>query len=532
MITITLLNPPLTLPITARRPVIPPLGLLSIASFLRQNPVNKVSIFDAVAEGPAHETRSIAGFVTVGLSLDEIQMRLATERPSVVGISFISSDQARNAHQVCDRVKQLKRDKDIDITTVAGGPHVTAFPQDVMADLNIDYAVVGEGEIPMFKLCESLTQFKEPQGIPGVCWRDRTGEIHFNDTAELVPDLDLLPAPARDLLTMQRYSFADTYYGMTLKPHATMELYRGCPHQCVYCQVPRMFGKEFRKRSPEHILEEIRMLKKTYNIREVQFVGDNLFGDRRWAMQWMTELIESGNDVHWSTMSGQSLYNLDAELAQLAIESGMRSIVLDFPSADEDAYDSAYERPGSLDNVRSLITSLRRARVYVGGLFSIGAPGETRRKMRHTVNFALGLPLNEVHFRPMTPFPGTPLWDSCASRNLFDVVPSSDDLLRDGGYVKTALFSPRDVEKIQHMGNTRVATRAFLSSPDKIVGGAVGWVKLFVLHPVDFVSRIFRYLGSYVGISGPRRAFRRRSRATSKRITASRRRNTSVSEEF
>lgn len=520
MITVCLLNPPISISKEARRIVTPPLGLTYLAAILRQNPQNKVTILDCVAEGPMREQLAVPGYVTVGLSMDEIAMRLSQERPAVCGVSFVSSDQARNAHQVCERIKQLKRDKDVDITVIAGGPHVSAFPKDVMADINVDYAIIGEGEIPLFKLCEYLGKFKTPEDIPGVCWRDKSNKLHINRELEFVPDLDLIPYPARDLLQMQRYMFGDSYYGDVLKPHATMMLTRGCVFSCPHCQVPRTFGKEYRKRSPESIADEMLYLSKNYGVREIQIVGDNLFDDRAWAHQWMLEVIDHSVDVKWSTLSGQSLNNLDAGTARLAVESGLRQIMIDFPTGDEDAYESIYERPGSLTGVKELIVYLRKSGVYVGGLFSLGAPGESMESMSNTIVHAMSLPLDEIRFRAMTPFPGTPMWDSCIGSDLFERVPGADELMFDGGYVRTKVFAPKDVMRLLHMAQTRIALRDFLRRPEERGGDIINWVRKFLLHPFGSVVNMFRFAGSWIGFVGPAKRRRVRKYGKKKKVAA------------
>lgn len=522
MITICLLNPPLTVPVDARQISVPPIGLAYLASILRQNPTNAVSILDAVAEGPGHESMAEPGFVRIGLSFDEIQMRLAVESPAVVGVSFVSSDQASNAHEVCARIKALKKERDVDITVVAGGPHVTAFPYDVMADLNVDYAVVGEGEIPFFKLCDALAHFKQPEDIDAVCYRDRMGTIQVSRKLDLVPDLDLIPLPARDLLQMQRYTFGDAYYGNVLKPSATMLLSRGCNHHCVHCQVPRIFGETYRKRSPENILEELVYLKENLDIQEVQLIGDNLFGDREWALKWMKEIAASKLGVRWSTLSGQSLFNMDVEILNAAAESGLRSLMIDFPSGDEEAYRTVYKRPGSIQHAAQLVSAIHNAGIYVGGMFTIGAPGETKATMMRTVNFALGLPLDEIHIRAVTPFPGTPLWDTCAESNLFEKVPNTEDLLLEAGYIKTAQFQSSDVMKLHHMAKTRTETRHFLAQPGKLMPAAMKFMSYGLFHPIGFIVKIYRFVGSYTGTAAPPERTRRRVRM-SERATASNR---------
>jgi B12-binding domain/radical SAM domain protein len=107
-----------------------------------------------------------------------------------------------------------------DCLTIAGGPHATACPQEVAG--YTDYVVVGEGEYTLPRLLADLRDGGEGR-IPGVM----TGDFFQPATTSVLPDA--YPAFSE----MKGY----------------VEITRGCPHACGYCQTPQIFGHCMRHRS-------------------------------------------------------------------------------------------------------------------------------------------------------------------------------------------------------------------------------------------------------------------------------------------
>lgn len=491
MLSILLVNPPVTIAENAPRALYPPLGLAYLAAVLESQ--FEVRILDCVAEGSMKEVPVEPGFVRLGLTPDEIELRIGNEPVAVVAIGCVSSDQIPNTLLVAECVKNLRLRRFLDMTVVVGGPGFTASPYDVMTSFNVDYGVLGEGEIPMFQLCSALYARRGWEEVAGVAFRDHYGTITINEATATVEDVDQIPPPARNLLNMQRYFFGPSYYGQAITPHTSMVLSRGCYSDCVYCAVPRIFGKVFRKRSPQLIFEELEAIRHEYAVREVEFIGDNLFHERDWAHEWMTEMIEAGLDMKWSTMSGQSLHNFDLDTASLAVQSGMRSVWLDVTSGDGKAYDNLFKRPGDLDDVVDLVRFLKRSRVYVGGLFTVGVPGETKESMARSVARAFAAGFHEIEFRVMTPFPGTPLWDECAEKGHFELVPDAVALLHDRGYVKTGEFNSVNALWQRDWARAREETRRLVSHPSAMTAQLSKFAMKGLFHPLSALKTVYRF---------------------------------------
>ena len=121
---------------------------------------------------------------------------------------------------------------DTDTVFVAGGPHPSGCPEEVLE--HFDYAVIGEGEETLPELLSVLQADGDVSQVRGIAFR-RGGRPVFTGSRDHV-DLDRYPP------------FRPPLYG-------PIEISRGCPWHCAYCQTPRLFGHRMRHRSVEAICQ-------------------------------------------------------------------------------------------------------------------------------------------------------------------------------------------------------------------------------------------------------------------------------------
>lgn len=90
-----------------------------------------------------------------------------------------------------------------------GGPHPTLCPEEILQDENVDFVVIGEGEISFYELVTSLTQNKsleKIESIKGIGFKNIHGELVINHDNTLVKDLDLLPILDRSIFNTYKYA--------------------------------------------------------------------------------------------------------------------------------------------------------------------------------------------------------------------------------------------------------------------------------------------------------------------------------------
>jgi len=134
---------------------------------------------------------------------------------------------------------------------IAGGPHPSGVPDETLE--YFDYVVLGEGEETLPELVKVLQEGGDPRKIRGIAYKDSgTGKIVIT--------------PKRPYINLDSYPCFDPK-----KLRAPIEISRGCPWGCKYCQIPRLFGREIRHRSINSIL------KNAGYYRDLRFIASNAF---------------------------------------------------------------------------------------------------------------------------------------------------------------------------------------------------------------------------------------------------------------
>jgi radical SAM superfamily enzyme YgiQ (UPF0313 family) len=277
----------------------PPHGLMYLASYLRsKSGGHQLRIYDMMAEraGPKDIDRVIREF-----------------SPELVAIHAMSF-QASCMRRIAARIKEWNPE----CTVAVGGPHPSANPELTLGDPHLDLAAVGEGEETFVEIVDRLKDGGDPAGIPGTVVR-RNGEIIRGPERGFIEDLDRIPFPAWDLVDLRKY-FTDvmlTQNDITdRKEVTTVFTSRACPFRCVYCH--SMFGKKFRARSVDSVLDEMEALQRDYGIRELHVIDDcfNLKTGR--ALEIMMGIKDRGLDFklafpttsssHFPTASGETAF--------------------------------------------------------------------------------------------------------------------------------------------------------------------------------------------------------------------------------
>ncbi len=155
---------------------------------------------------------------SIAALLPLVEAKLAGEPKDGIMLYSVATAQAKEVY--CE-VSQAKTDS----IYIAGGPHPSAVPEEVLE--HFDFVVVGEGEETLSELIKALKNGQDPCDVKGIAYKV-SDKIRLTKKRPPV-DLDRFPP-----------------FGKILAP---IEISRGCPWGCTYCQTPRLFGHCMRHRS-------------------------------------------------------------------------------------------------------------------------------------------------------------------------------------------------------------------------------------------------------------------------------------------
>jgi radical SAM superfamily enzyme YgiQ (UPF0313 family) len=372
------------------RALSPPLGLMYLASVLRKEAVKPLGmeIFDMRLYSQA---------------LPALVSRIRELKPRMVGISTVSFE-AQVMHQVAETVKKMIPD----CRVIVGGPHATVCYDRILEDKNVDFAVVGEGEKSLVELANHILGGGQVPPLPGVAAREN-GKVVFPGMRPPIENLDSLPFPAWDLINLDAYlslRFIDMNRNMRKGRYMGLFTSRGCPYGCLYCH--SIFGKGFRSRSPENVLEEIKILTKNYGVKEFQIFDDcfNFNPDRAKRIGEMISTQVPG--IRLAFPNGIRGDIVDREFLEIYRRAGAYTVTMAVETASP-RLQKLIRKNLNLEKVREAILCADRLKYFVQGFFMLGFPTETREEIRETIRFAVESPLGAATFFTVVPFPRTGL---------------------------------------------------------------------------------------------------------------------------
>ena len=402
----------------------PPLGLGYIAAVL-ESLGKEVKIVDCLMEG-WNVRESVSGeIVRIGLSEDSIREIIRTSRPDIVSVNSQFTRQYKNAHAIYRIAKSVNPA----IITIAGGAHPSVLPELALQDNNLDYVVLGEGELAIRELVMALEgDLGKIASIDGIGYR-QDGEVRITKKTRFIEDLDTLPSPAWHLMNVEHYFGLDVCHGKrTCTRFFSIITSRGCPARCVFCTAFNVWGRKYRARSVEKVVEEIKFLRERYGIGEILIEDDNFTFDVDRAGKICDRIIEEKLNIRFDTPNGIAAYKLTPGLLLKMKQAGFERINLAIESGNQEALLRVIKKPLRLEKVREIVEYCRTIDLDVGAFFIIGIPGTTLSQMWDNYRFCRQLKLFEPFISVATPYPGSDLYAICKEHEYLSEDFSLEDL--------------------------------------------------------------------------------------------------------
>jgi radical SAM superfamily enzyme YgiQ (UPF0313 family) len=255
--------------------------------------------------------------------------------------------QRTSLEQVIARAKRAGK------PVVAGGPHPTSYWEDIA---DVDYFLLGEVEDTFPGFLRDLEQ-----GTAQHCYVPREK-----------PAITQTPLPRYDLITMREY-------GSML-----LQFSRGCPFDCEFCDITKLYGRVPRTKTPEQMLAEFNLLYDLGWRGSLFLVDDNFIGNRRDALRLLRALIPWQRDRHYPfnlcTEASMNLVEYD-ELMEAMVQAGFTSVFVGIETPTPAALIATKKK----QNVRKddpeyplhAVHTLQTKGFEVMGGFILGLDGET-----------------------------------------------------------------------------------------------------------------------------------------------------------
>ncbi|MFZ5450590.1 MAG: B12-binding domain-containing radical SAM protein [Thermodesulfobacteriota bacterium] len=366
----------------------PPLGLLYVATSVKNLPGVEVKVIDTYCEG---------------LNMDQSVERILSCSPDLLGVT-VTSKNFREARKLTAGVKAARPDT----RTIFGGIHPTIFDTLLLKEIPaLDFVFRGEGEEGFPELCRRLLEGRDLAGVPGISYRNN-GEV-VRGEIQRIQNLDSLPMPDRSLLADT--SYGTQWYGFNfpgLPPLATASSSRGCPYHCVFCSCTKMFGDRLRTRSAENVFQELLQLANA-GFEAVIFFDDNFTGDVERVNRLCRLILE--HDLKMYLACAGVLHKVPDDTLKLMHRAGFDVIFVGVESGS-DAQLRRYKKPTTSRKLAEDILRAKKANIVVIASFITGYAGETAADHEASKEFVRKVKPQFAEINPLMVYPGSGLWDT------------------------------------------------------------------------------------------------------------------------
>ncbi len=354
--------------------VFPPLGLLTVAAMF-----------------PSRYNLRVVDLNVTPLEDDDLEW---------ADLAFTSTmiPQRPSLEQVIERCNRAQ------VPVIAGGPHPTTFHEEIEG---VDHFVLDEVEETFATFLSDLEN-----GTAKPIYR-----------APRKPDMTLAPIPRFDLIDMSEY------HSMCL------QFSRGCPFDCEFCDITKLYGRVSRTKSPAQLMAEFDYLYELGWRGPLFLVDDNFIGNKREVSRLLPVIAEwqkeRGHPYALFTEASVNLVRMN-DLMDVMIEAGFDAVFLGIETPNPKAL-KKMKKPQNLDmrDDNYLFTSVRKIQqkgMMVLGGFILGLDDDDDNAFDAQIDFIqeAGIPISLIGL--LTALKGTNLWTRLERENrLLDKPVEIDD---------------------------------------------------------------------------------------------------------
>ncbi|GFO70469.1 magnesium-protoporphyrin IX monomethyl ester cyclase [Geomonas limicola] len=329
----------------------------------------------------------------------EIEAHLAAAAPELVAVGAVTAT-ANDALRILELAKKINPAT----LTVLGGVHASFKYREILENSPaVDFVVLGEGEGTFRELLETLSQGGDPATVAGLALRQGDSVVVSPGRAPET-DLDRLPA-AWDLLDWDNYRYQvlpDSRFG-------SLSSSRGCAHDCSFCSQQTFWGHSWRGRNPEAVVDEIALLHERYGVDLLQLTDEHPTRDaERWE-RLLDLLIERALPVRLILETRVSDLIRDRDIVAKYKQAGVIHVSIGVESLEQARLDQVHKGQ-QVEEAQQAVELLREHGIVSEISLVLGFPDDTAQSVAHGLKFAQLLNPDAANFLPLTPWPGTPLY--------------------------------------------------------------------------------------------------------------------------
>lgn len=360
-----------------------------------------IASLSAVLKKAGHQTALLQ--FTKEISVKDFQEKIKILKPDLISFSCTT-------HVFPFVQKYAKAAKEITkVPIICGGVHPSLYPEEVIADKNIDMICRGEGEMVFLDLCQKLEK-KEPIEKIENLWVKKNGKIFRNKVRPLILDLDSLPFPDREIFDYSNLNLEKQGIG-------TFMFSRGCPYHCTFCcesSLCKLYPNPknyFRFRSPLAAIEEIKEVIKSYPfIKFVRFDDDLLFARKEWVREFV-QLYQKEIGLPFSADMRVSLAT--DELFSLLLQGGVHLLRFGVESGNDFILKEVLNKGITTKQIKNAFKIAKEKGIKTQAYNMVGLPSESAKEILETIKLNAQIEPDISVVSIFYPYRGTYLYELC-----------------------------------------------------------------------------------------------------------------------
>lgn len=346
--------------------------------------------------------RSFKAFVFSGNALEckeVIQKEITQNKVPIIGF-YAAAD---NIRVVAHAILWIKKEFP-NVLTIVGGPQAIDLDYEFFNRTKNDYAIIGEGEIPIYLLLSAIIDHSiELSKVPSLVRKDDKKELLIinNCNNAIVSDLDSIPYPSmEDSLTrsLRQGKMVGIITG------------RGCPYQCTFCYEGAN-AKNVRLRSIKSVMQEIDYIcENNHHLEYINIYDDTFTLNKERVLEFCEEIQK--RKIRWFCEGHITFVLKNKDTLNQMVASGLTCIQFGIESGNNVVLD-AYKKQTNFDMIVEAIKICKKSGVHgITGNFIIGGAFETRKSIEDSKKLAKELIYSakgiiELYTVYFAPYPNT-----------------------------------------------------------------------------------------------------------------------------
>ncbi|HEB32863.1 MAG TPA: B12-binding domain-containing radical SAM protein [Spirochaetes bacterium] len=286
----------------------------------------------------------------------------------ILGLSCITTTVNRGK-EIASDYRKIRKANGFESRTMIGGIHASMIPEDV--EPHFDQIIVGEAENIILDVLSGKIKDK----------------IVYTREYK---DLDDLPFLNFDLL--KESEKMNIFSIMTS---------RGCPYDCNFCTVTKMFGRGYRAQSPQRVMDEI----SGYKNGVIFFSDDHFAANIKRTDQILDLMMENGFNRPWSAQVRTEVTKNPEFIAKMK-KAGCTTVYVGLESINLQSLKEMNKKQG-LEDIERTIKVFHDNGIAIHGMFILGNDTDTKDVFERTSDFSIKTGLDYVQYSILTPLPGS-----------------------------------------------------------------------------------------------------------------------------